>query len=614
MGYFSDKCTSFSYECSLIWFSLLIPILTIILSILFYYNRYIYNYDDNLLIEEIEISLNGNLIQSISFKDTCDSQEEKLVLGIWDGTNEGCNCNGIILNGICSKDQKENGCVSLFSNPPIKYTIFNSSYICATKFKLKYKELLKTNQTISKENNCPINYTLCGILDTLGRKLCVKNGEYCPINTNNVQNKIWKLFSKNESVPFENNYYNYNLNTDKDAQLISIIKVIQYKPCINPSEKYWDYHYVLEIQEKKCLTEIKGDVYDSRYQLISNSISKLQLYNENSITPKLQNIDDANLNKIEKDKVYLYSRNFLGIEINELEKSGITYDKLISSQKLIQKHMKCQKIYSFIIFIFFVGNLLIPVIGKLACKACVCEFELIINRIFCFCFGIFLILYYLSPIYYIYIYSKYIYPNTKLIKSFLNIKSADKIALELLHQLNEKCSKNYRYSLSMLIINPFIIVFEIISLKFWFSTFIKIIKNKWYEHKKKDISKKDTLIKPKEKEKEKEEDEDYAIFPLKHDHTLTRKSNKPNETCKICQKLLGKAPAFICDECELAICNLCTNKIIYGKKNEEIHPHLLGLTLRNAWKCDVCNERFRKCASFYCNSCDFDACPKCYIN
>ena len=196
----------------------------------------------------------------------------------------------------------------------------------------------------------------------------------------------------------------------------------------------------------------------------------------------------------------------------------------------------------------------------------------------------------------------------------MNIKSADKIALELLHQLNEKCSKNYRYSLSMLIINPFIIVFEIISLKFWFCTFIEIIKDKWYEHKKKDISKKDTLIKPKEKEKEKEEDEDYAIFPLKHDHTLTRKSNKPNETCKICQKLLGKAPAFICDECELAICNLCTNKITYGKKNEEIHPHLLGLTLRNAWKCDVCNERFRKCASFYCNSCDFDACPKCYIN
>ena len=609
MGYFSDKCTSFFYKYGLRWFSLLIPILTISLSILFYYNRYIYNYDDNLLIEEIEISLNGNLIQSISFRDTCDSQEEKLVLGIWDGTNEGCNCNGIILNGICSKDQKENGCISLFSNPPIKYTIFNSSYICARKFKLKYKELLKTNQTISKENNCPINYTLCGILDTLGRKLCVKNGDYCPINTDNIKNKIWKLFSKNESIPFENNYYNYNLNTDKDAQLISIIKVSQYKPCINPSEKYWDYHYVLEIQEKKCLTEIKGDVYDSRYQIISNSISKLQLYNENSITQKLQNIDEANLNKIKKDNVYLYSRNFLGIDINELEKSGITYDKLISSQELIQKYIKMQNIYSFLILIFFAGNLLMLTISKLACKACVFEFEFIINRILCFCFGIFLILYYLSPIYYIFIYSRNIYPNSKLIKSFLKIKSADKIALELIHQLNEKCSKNYIYSLSMLIINPFIIVFEIISLYFWFSKFKKIIKDKWKKDKKEEEeSKKDTLIKPKEKEKE---EEDYAIFPLEHDHTLNRKSNQPDAVCHICQKLLGKAPAFICSECELVICNLCTNKIATGKKNEKIHVHLLGLRYRKAWKCDVCHEHFRGCASFYCNSCDFDACPKC---
>ena len=558
MGYFSDKCTPVSYECGLTWFSLFIPILTIVLSIIFYYDRYIYNYEDNLLIEEIEISLNGNLIQSISFKDTCDSQEEKLVLGIWDGTNEGCNCNGIILNGICSKDQKENGCISLFSNPPIKYTIFNSSYICATKFKLKYKELLKTNQTISKENNCPINYTLCGILDTLGRKLCVKNGEYCPINTDNFQNKIWKLFSKNESIPFENNYYNYNLNMDKDAQLISIIKVSQYKPCINPSEKYWDYHYVLEIQEKKCLTEIKGDVYDSRYQIISNSISKLQLYNENSITQKLQNIDEANLNKIKKDKVYLYSRNFLGIDINELEKSGITYDKLISSQELIQKYIKRQNIYIIIISIFSAATLLLLMISKCACKVGVFDCEFIINKVFCFCFGILLILYYFSPIFYFLINYIYIYPNTKLIKSFLNIKNADKIALELIHQLNEKCSKNYRYSLSMLIINLFIMFFEIISLKFWSSTFKEIIKDNWKKDKKKEEeSKKDTLIKPKEKEKE---EEDYAIFPLEHDHTLTRKSNQPNETCKICQKLLGEAPAFICNECELALCNLCTNK------------------------------------------------------
>ena len=278
----------------------------------------------------------------------------------------------------------------------------------------------------------------------------------------------------------------------------------------------------------------------------------------------MQNIDEANLNKIKKDKVYLYSRNFLGIDINELEKSGITYDKLISSQDLIQKYIKLQNIYSFVILIFFAGNLVLLTISKLSCGGCGLEIDFIINRIFCFFFVIFLILYYLSPGFYIFIYFRNIYPNTKLIKSFLNIKSADKIALELIRQLNEKCSKNYRYSLSILIINFFIIVFEIISLCFWICTFKKIIENKWKKDKKeKEDSKKGILIEQKEKEKE---EEDYTILPLEHEHALIRKSNQPNAKCKICQKLLFSGPAFICNECELVICNLCTNKIATGKK------------------------------------------------
>jgi hypothetical protein len=323
----------------------------------------------------------------------------------------------------------------------------------------------------------------------------------------------------------------------------------------------------------------------------------------------LQNIDEANLNKIKKDKVYLYSRNFLGIDINELEKSGITYDKLISSQDLTQKYIKLQNIYSFFILIFFGVNLLLLTISKLACSGCGLEINFFTNRTLCIIFVIFLILYYLSPFFYILIYSRNIYPNTKLIKSFLNIKSADNIALELIHQLNEKCSKNYRYSLSMLIINPFIIVFEIISLYFWICTFKEIIKDRWKKDKKeKEESKKGKLIEQKEKE-----EDDYTILPLEHEHALIRKSNQTNAKCKICLKLLDKAPAFICNECELVICNLCTNRIATGKKNDEIHAHHLGLRYRNAWKCDVCFEHFQKRASFYCKSCDFDACPNCYI-
>ena len=171
-------------ECTLKYISLAFLIFGIIISLVFYFKCYKFNYEDNFLISEIDNSLNGNLIQSISFKETCDIEEEKLILGIWDETSEGCDCNGNILNWKCSKKQKENDCVSLFSDPPVECVIFNSSYLCVKRLKLKYRELLKTNQVISKEKNCPLNYTFCGVLDTLGRKLCVKNEESCPLNIN----------------------------------------------------------------------------------------------------------------------------------------------------------------------------------------------------------------------------------------------------------------------------------------------------------------------------------------------------------------------------------------------------------------------------------------------
>ena len=36
--------------------------------------------------------------------------EEKLILGIWDGTNKGCDCEGTSSKEKCSEDLIENGC------------------------------------------------------------------------------------------------------------------------------------------------------------------------------------------------------------------------------------------------------------------------------------------------------------------------------------------------------------------------------------------------------------------------------------------------------------------------------------------------------------------------
>ena len=42
------------------------------------------------------------------------------------------------------------------------------------------------------------------------------------------------------------------------------------------------------------------------------------------------------------------------------------------------------------------------------------------------------------------------------------------------------------------------------------------------------------------------------------------------------------------------------------------HPHPLVLTPRNGWKCDLCHQHFNGGSSYYCRSCDYDLCARCY--
>ena len=98
----------------------------------------------------------------------------------------------------------------------------------------------------------------------------------------------------------------------------------------------------------------------------------------------------------------------------------------------------------------------------------------------------------------------------------------------------------------------------------------------------------------------------------KHIHPLFRE-NSPNRECKICKKFISCGPAYVCRECELILCYDCFYNIYHGKKFENIHPHPLLLRVRPSWKCDYCQRHFSGTASFYCESCDFDACSNCYI-
>jgi hypothetical protein len=96
-----------------------------------------------------------------------------------------------------------------------------------------------------------------------------------------------------------------------------------------------------------------------------------------------------------------------------------------------------------------------------------------------------------------------------------------------------------------------------------------------------------------------------------HEHEFVQEPS--NVKCKVCQKPLEGTSAFVCHGCPLVLCDNCNNVILNGNKAKQVHTHPLVLTLRYNWYCDLCKQRFKKNASFYCKPCDFDACSRCYV-
>ena len=441
-----------------IMFCLLLPValVTFVFSIVF-----IFQYEkfdiDNKLFSEIENNINNKLIYSFRRSIICDFDETKLIFGNWDGTEVGCYCEGMIYENECSEDLIKQGCKSIPAHNKVNYSMINSNYICIKSSSATYKHLLlETNQIIEKNQNCPNNYKSCGQIDTLGRKFCVKEEDSCPINRKIIEQSDNKEDLEN-LFDIGNLGYNNSLNEEED-QILSIFKINQNLPCLNPSEKFWDYHYILEPENQRCKTEIKNEVYDKRYELLSNfTLSKYQLYKENSIMEKMPYIDEASLNKIKNDKVYLFGRNFIGFDKNFLEK--FDYNTLISKQN---KSNNCNlamliallAILSIILiaFIIYIAILLkinqCSILDKCGstcdgCKELNCEFTTFLIVSFVFLVILHIIFFIICCI---------IIDCLRKIDSILDIGASDEFLCELVKQFFEEHSVNKTFSVVIIIL------------------------------------------------------------------------------------------------------------------------------------------------------------------
>ena len=283
-----------------------------------YFFTFSYDLENNQIINVIEDSLNGKLIYSFRNSTECKSNEEEIIIDRFEGTPEFCSCYGTYMGiGKCGENQINN-CKTINSLPSNDFTMINSQHICVIKSDKSYKDLLKKNEIISEDKECPSNYKSCGIIDTLKRKLCVKDNGNCPLTISNIEN-----------------------NNGNSSQILFLFRLRPDYPCINPNEKNWNYHGDLSPLTKLCTES------DTRYERIDKFNTNLfDLYKENNI---LSTLPSYNENELRKESIYLYARNFLGI--NEEKASQFSKENILSKSKLIDNCNIAMKIVTFILII-----------------------------------------------------------------------------------------------------------------------------------------------------------------------------------------------------------------------------------------------------------------------
>ena len=97
-----------------------------------------------------------------------------------------------------------------------------------------------------------------------------------------------------------------------------------------------------------------------------------------------------------------------------------------------------------------------------------------------------------------------------------------------------------------------------------------------------------------------------------HEHPLNYIPST-NLACSICKQNINNQPGYKCDQCPIGLCMNCSNRVFFGQKKANLHPHPLNLRFQNEWRCNVCNILYKENSIFYCQHCNFGICASCYV-
>ena len=385
-------------------------------NIVFSFKFKFYEFEKDSIILTVNNHLNTRLIYSFSVNDKCPSGYETLKLGTWNGS---------------------------FTKPAKNYTVFAGKEICVIRKGDIFKELIDAGKIINKTQDCPGTTKSCGIIDTLNRKLCVDQNEDCPINKDDIDNFPVNLFTSNQKLDNDNKMY---LNEEvEEKKIITSIKLSDGFPCIRSNESRWISYHADEYTRSEDCSYVKDKNTDDRYVKFERfRTNKTELYKDNGL-------DEFINEKTRQDPtiINLYGGPLIGMK---LDKRNFNYEELLSIQKLVNSCSRVMKVFSIIMLGVLVGPL-IGGGGAASGAGTVCV------GIFLGLAGVVIVIGFLVD----FILCIIIYCNVQRIEWRIGdfSKICDVYTNEMLKEVVDKYSTNYKFALGIIIVLSLLVFFSI---------------------------------------------------------------------------------------------------------------------------------------------------------
>ena len=237
----------------------------------------------------------------------------------WPGTDLGCRSTNKdkpeVTRGACTEFQKKLKWQSYYIYDTNFFTYRNKEILAKRERSRYYNSYI--NLIAPKNKNCPEGKKQCGLLDSLGNKLCLDKKDICPLNdikiNYNPEMENYKTLELNEGL------YLHFTNTKTDKYIISDLSVFQSEPCFYSQEYKWDTFYRFEIGKDNNKGCSKKD--ERFHRLDSYNLSKF--YEENIPLFYDPIIYLENKDLYYKSNITLFYRNYIGFNYNNITEKNI---------------------------------------------------------------------------------------------------------------------------------------------------------------------------------------------------------------------------------------------------------------------------------------------------